>query len=109
VRGIQTTHYRVVIDLNKLVARGGPQAATYRQLISEINSSSLPMDVWLDSRNRVNQLQFQLTVPVVQGQPGKANVNLSLQLYDFGTPVSVTPPPADQVGILNLSTTTSTP
>jgi hypothetical protein len=109
VRGVETTHYRAVVDLNK-AAQANPQAApAYQKLISQIHTSTLPVDVWTDSTNRVNQMQIQIPVPVGQGQSGTANVNLSLQLFDFGVPVTVVAPPADQVGSLNIPTTTTTP
>jgi hypothetical protein len=109
VRGVQTTHYRAVIDLNK-AAQANPQAAAaYQKLISQIHTSTLPVDVWTDSSNRVNQMRIQIPVPVGQGQSGTANVDLTLQLFDFGVPVTVVAPPANQVGSLNLPTTTTTP
>jgi hypothetical protein len=39
---------------------------------------------------------------------GTANADLMLQLFDFGVPVSVAAPPADQVGTLNIPTATTT-
>jgi hypothetical protein len=109
VRGVQTTHYRAVVDLNK-AAQANPQAApAYQKLMSQIHTSTLPVDVWTDSSNRVNQLRIQIPVSEGQGQSGTANVNLTLQLFDFGVPVTVAAPPADQVGSLNLTTATTTP
>jgi hypothetical protein len=91
-------------------AQANPQAAgAYQKLTSQIHTSTLPVDVWTDSSNRVNQMRMQIPVPVGQGQSGTANVNLTLQLFDFGVPVTVIAPPADQVGSLNIPTTTTTP
>ena len=108
VRGVQTTHYRVVIDLNK-AAQANPQAAAqYQKLISETHTSTLPVDIWTDSSDRVNQMQLQIPVPASQGgSTAGGNVNLTLQLYDFGVPVTVAAPPADEIGTLNIPTTTT--
>jgi hypothetical protein len=108
IRGVQTTHYRAVIDLNK-AAQANPQAAAqYQKLTSQIHTSTLPVDVWTDSSNRVNQMRFQIPVPAgTGGSTAGGNVTLTLQLYDFGVPVTVVAPPADQVGTLNIPTTTT--
>jgi hypothetical protein len=110
VRGVPRTHYRAVIDLNK-AAQANPQAAAqYQKLVSQIHTSTLPVDVWTDSSNRVNQMRFQIPVPPAGGgSTTGGTVTLTLQLFDFGAPVTVTAPPADQVGQLNIPTTTATP
>jgi hypothetical protein len=109
IRGVQTTHYRVVVDLNKAAQASPKAAAGYQKIISELHTSTLPIDVWTDSSDRVNQMQFQIPVPANQGGAlAGGNVNFRMQLYDFGVPVTVAAPPADQVGTVNIPTTTTT-
>ena len=108
VRGVQTTHYRANVDLNK-AAQANPQAAPqYQKLIGQIHTSTIPVDVWTDASDRVNQMRFEIPVPAgTAGSAAGGTVTLTLQLFDFGVPVTVTAPPPDQVGTLNIPTTTT--
>jgi hypothetical protein len=108
VRGVQTTHYRAVIDLDKAAGVNPRAAAAYQKLISQIHTPTLPVDVWTDSSNRVNQMRIQIPVPAgTGGSAGGGTVTVTLQLFDFGVPVTVAAPPADQVGTLNIPATTT--
>ena len=46
-------------------------------------------DVWLDEQGRLRQL--------VGSASGQIPVTITYEFYDFGTPVTVTIPPSDQV------------
>lgn len=89
VRGEQTTHYAATVDVAKAAARLNPQAAAaFRQLMSSSGVSNFPLDIWVDSDNRVRQLASKL--------PGRGGTQLVVteQFYDFGTPVHIVAPPA---------------
>jgi hypothetical protein len=70
--------------------------------------SSLPVDVWVDGQGRVRKLQSRLDIPelsVIPPVPGPAQrveseatmLAWTVEFYDFGVPVHVEIPPADQV------------
>lgn len=94
VRGVQTTHYRVVADLNRYasMAPAGQQrqAAEQRAKLLErlTGSSTLPLEAWIDGQGHVRRvaLQFPICSPA-----GKVGTSISLEFFDFGpqTPVSV--------------------
>jgi LppX_LprAFG lipoprotein len=86
VRGVSTTHYRGTIDVAKL--KGG---ATLRRLTSQ---STIPVDVWVDADGYVRREQWKEQVDFGNA---KSNLALRLELFDFGTPVSVQAPPASDV------------
>ncbi|MDQ6876011.1 MAG: hypothetical protein M3042_13245 [Actinomycetota bacterium] len=89
IRGAQTTHYAATVDVSKATGRLDPQAAAaFRQLMSSAGVGKFPVDIWVDSDNRVRQVASKL--------PGKGGSELVVteQFYDFGTPVHVVPPPA---------------
>lgn len=98
IRGEQTTHYAATVDVAKATARLNPQAAAaFRQLMSSSGVSKFPVDIWVDSDNRVRQVTSKL--------PGKGGTQLVVteQFYDFGTPVHiVAPPAADTTDIATL-------
>lgn len=76
VRGVPTTHVRPWVD-----DPGLPDAA-----------AAGPVDVWVDDRLRLRKVQFVADSPERPSQ-----VTLRVELFDYGTPVKVTPPEADDV------------
>jgi hypothetical protein len=101
IRGARTQAYRVTIDLNKVAAQASPeQQKVFRGLVKANGSGTVSADVWLDSQHRVARERYVLAL-TTGGK--KTKITSTLDLYDFGSPVKVTPPPHSQV------TTTETP
>jgi len=98
VQGVSTTHYHAIINLQqvaKQVGRLSPAAkAGFQSLLKQTGSQNLPVDVWIDSSNMVRQERISYGSSTTSTP---VNLTLTLDLSDFGTPVSVTPPPASQV------------
>ena len=98
VRGTSSTHYHVIVDLDKALAKQPPAARaalskfikTYEQWTG---SHSLPMEVFIGG-GRVTRISFALDVCTAQG---KAHTAISMDLYDYGAQNVADPPPADQV------------
>ncbi|OON78059.1 hypothetical protein [Streptomyces tsukubensis] len=92
--GVRTTHYRVSVDVDKLVkdAPAG-QAKQLRQQLGD----KLPMDIWLDSEGRLRQETMKLDMKRPKGEtdgPAKASMTTTLRFSDFGTDVEVKAPSA---------------
>jgi hypothetical protein len=99
VRGTETTHYRATIDLAKALADAPPEARDgARDLLDRAGTPTIPVDVWLDAQNRVRKYTMQV-VGESNGSAGSA-VAVTYELYDFGAPVDVSAPPADEVADL---------
>lgn len=96
VRGVPTTAYRTTVDLAKAAAASKLTAAQLNQLESTIGQSSLPIEVWVDHNNLVRQVSYALTVHP-RKQAAAVHVDSTIDLYNFGAPVSVSAPPASQV------------
>jgi hypothetical protein len=97
VRGTDTTHYRATIDLRKVpnqVPR--EQRAEVRHAIDRLiqltGTRTYPMDVWVDGDDLVRRIRFAFDLKQLQSR-----LDMTLDLYDFGTDVDAEPPPADQV------------
>ena len=95
VRGVETTHYRAQVDLDKVADQAPAKLRkTFRTSIQSLErglgTHTLPVDVWVDGDNLVRRLQEHLSVA------GSGKVDFSVDFYDFGTPVSITPPPASE-------------
>jgi hypothetical protein len=92
IGGVATTHYQATIDLNKAAQRipDRKTADSVKQMFSAAGVSSFPIDVWIDRAGRVRRESFKFAAA------GTA-MSMTITFTAFGTPVDVTPPPADQV------------
>ncbi len=94
VRGVPTTHYTGVVDLQALGAKDPELKKQLDQLVEQSGISSVPVEVWIDDEGFVRRMKqtFEGNGPGLQ-----MNMTMTTELYDFGTDVSIDKPPADQV------------
>jgi hypothetical protein len=95
VGGVAVTRYHAVVDLKKALALKGVSEATAKRLIDAGAPTELPVDVWVGNDDGLVH-QFRMS------QAGQANGQsvttlTTMTLNDWGTPVAVQAPPADQV------------
>ena len=102
VRGVQTTRYEAVVDLEKEVAGQDAEAReAHDEMVEKLGASKFPVEVWLDDKNRVRRYAMDVTVPVPEDAPempegGKMQTSIVAEYYDFGTPVDVQAPLPDR-------------
>lgn len=98
VRGVDTTHYRATIDAAKiesmLPAEQRQGLGSLDGLLGQAGLGAIPIDVWLDSDQRVRKLELSLELG---SGSQKASASLTMELYDYGEPLDVSLPSADQV------------
>ncbi len=103
LRGEETTHYRTTIDAEAMIEGADESAREEARKLAEIlGDQSIPADVWLDEEGRMRKMSYsvdpskmKLSEPIPDEMAG-ARLEFTFELYDFGTPVDVTIPPADQ-------------
>jgi hypothetical protein len=105
VRGVDTTHYRLVIDLDKAV-RASPAAVrdAMQKLRNLYTVKTVPAEVWIDSHDRARRYKTTIDSSTIKlpcqtaiaSNPFTGTITTSYEVYDFGTVVDATPPPADQ-------------
>ena len=106
IDGTDTTHYRGTLDLEKAAelapaeVRTSVQAAV-DQAKQQFGSTTVPMDVWVDSDELIRRMRFAYPLPPEAGGSENSQLVLQMDLFDFGDPVEIEPPPADQVTDLN--------
>ncbi|HEX9531078.1 MAG TPA: hypothetical protein VF954_08060 [Acidimicrobiales bacterium] len=107
VRGVQTTHYKATTDVNRAAAQlPVAQQATTKQISDQFGITTIPVEVWIDAQGRARRVQITIVYSgahLPAGFPANAlpqRVESTAEFYDFGTPVSVTVPPADQAADL---------
>jgi hypothetical protein len=99
IRGEETTHYKATLDLRKAAEESGKDRASIDELIKQLGASTIPADIWIDEDGRMRRMRYEVDVKgaAAAQQGGQAKVAVGLELFEFGTEVKVTPPPADQV------------
>jgi LppX_LprAFG lipoprotein len=92
VEGVKTTHYQVTVDLERAAARAkGSERQALRRVISQSKLKTLPLEVWIDGKDYIRRVSYQEHA----GQQQAAHV--TMELHDFGAPVSIKPPPSESV------------
>ena len=99
IRGIETTHYTGTVDLKKVPATAPARSrAEVRKnvdrLISLTGQQTIPVEVWVDGNGYIRRETYTNKLPI---QNQKADVQSTLELFDFGTPVVAPVPPAEDV------------
>jgi hypothetical protein len=98
VRGSGTTHYRGTIDVKKALAGTGVAKQQAEATLGRTGLATVPFDAWIDDEGRLRKYLLTLDLPAsaaTQGQ--KVTSSTTVELYDFGTPVTVTAPAAASV------------
>ena len=95
IDGTQATHYHAVIDLDKYpqlfpAAQRSAAAQGVANMESVMGSHTLPMDVWIDSRQLVRRMSFAFN-ECVQNQ--HLTMSMTMNMSDYGQQ-AVPPPPA---------------
>lgn len=96
--GQSTTHYKITVDIDKMIAN--QTDPTMKQLLGMAEQQGLknyPVEVWLDSHGL--PVQTTIDMPAMSGAPGSGGVS-TVTYSNWGAPVTITAPPADQVGTM---------
>jgi hypothetical protein len=106
VRGVETTHSTAEIDLAKVVDRSDVPSALRDEIGKAAGDvGTVPVDIYIDGdgllRREKLEMGFGSFLSGAGGASGASGngsgVTMQLDLYDFGSPVEVEAPPADQV------------
>jgi hypothetical protein len=96
IDGEQTTHYAITVDAKKL-AGTMPSDDTQKQALSALGVTTIPFDVWVDSADLPVRVVTRIAYPDPTGGQSQ-EVAMTANYTHWGQPVSITAPPADQVG-----------
>jgi len=112
IHGITATHYRADVDLTKAAADAPAAVRPGVEQAAQAVGQTVPVDVWVDAQGRLVQLTTSVDPGKFQAPagtdlpgtdvPGAGPVAVTVDLWNFGMPVDVTAPPADQVSALPI-------
>lgn len=103
VRGVETTRYGTEVSLAKALGESPPaQRKTAKAALKMFGGlEKMPVDVYIDDAGRVRRMDMEYKLRTV-GVNFEAKIKL--ELFDFGTRVAFTRPPASQVTELSSLT-----
>ncbi|HEY3607621.1 MAG TPA: hypothetical protein VGL06_08980 [Pseudonocardiaceae bacterium] len=104
VDGTPTTHYTVLIDLDKAAEGQNTQAQNAVHVLEQqLGTHTIPAQVWLDGEGRLRKIAMRETLtgaatstPPTTTPNGNISFDFTATLSDFGVPVDITAPPANQ-------------
>jgi hypothetical protein len=97
--GVETTHYRAVVDVANAAKLPPAQRRALRQFLKGMDGHA-PVDVWIDGQGRVRResMNFDYGTGLQHAQ-----TSVTMNFTDFGAPVDVTvPAPAEVTDITSL-------
>lgn len=94
-RGVQTTHYKGAIDVQKALASSSGLAKDLLQKgFASSGLKTLPFDAYIDSAGRLRKYVQAVQLPGSAKTGGKPiDATTTVELFDFGTKVDVQVPP----------------
>ena len=96
VRGIETTHFRGVVDMRR-VANAYPELQdAVDAMIRQSGIDRMPVDVWVSADGLVRRMTMTYEDVRSRGAP-TTDMTMEMELYDFGAAVTIEEPPADEV------------
>lgn len=97
--GKETTHYTITVDVQKMADnQTDPAQKKAMQDIIAAGMKDFPVEVWVDEEDL--PVRFALQTPTPDGQGGMTTVKVQVDYSDWGKPVTVEAPPADQTAEL---------
>jgi hypothetical protein len=99
VDGVATTHYAINVDVRKMAASMA-SGDTEKQALGQLTATTIPFDIWVNSDNLPVRIVTQLAFsdPTTDTP---AEIALTANYTRWGQPVTITAPPAGQVGSLD--------
>ena len=99
LRGVETNHYAGEYDVKAALDQAqGPAKTILQTALVGSDIKQVPFDVYLDDRGRLVKFDQRIEVPASPQNSGQiVTSNLSVELFDFGSPVMVVVPGPETV------------
>ncbi len=95
VDGKKVKHYTITVNVQLMADnQSDPAARKAMQQAIDAGMKDFPVDVWVDGSGL--PMRFALSTPTPDGTGGMTAVKMQVDYSDWGKPVDITAPPADQ-------------
>ena len=98
VRGVSTTHYRAEVDLADAAGGNEQTRQAFETLRDQTGAETIDLEMWVDADGRVRRSIMDVPMENLGAVPGSdgARMKIEQEMYDFGDPVNVEAPPAEE-------------
>lgn len=97
LRGVNTTHYRAIVDGESLRASMTDEERAEFESQFGSGGASLPMEFWLDDDGLVRKFLIDLSEPGMIEDEDLLSAEVVFEMFDLGQPMGIEPPPADKI------------
>jgi hypothetical protein len=94
IRGVEATHYRLRVDLEKLIKQMPPSDRPEGNVESPWGQRFVPVEIWIDDDSRLRRITIRRAAKEENGTEAETT---TVELYDYGVEVDVQPPPAEEL------------
>jgi hypothetical protein len=97
VRGVDTVRYHATLDLGRAIAElPASQREALADGLEDLSATfgDLPVDVWVDAEGLVRRMEMVMDASEALDD---GRMTMRFELYDYGEPVEITVPPAEDV------------
>jgi outer membrane lipoprotein-sorting protein len=92
VGGVETTHYKVSVDIQRAADKATGSARTsLESVIAQTGLKKLPLDVWVDGNGYIRKVIYE------EHASRRQAAKVTMELHDFAGHTAIAPPPADSV------------
>lgn len=100
VRGTPTTHYKAVIDFDKVAAQSPPDARDAMEKNIEVikewlGTDTAPFETWIDEEGYMRRMKMAFSYE--SGPAAGTDMSMTMDMYDFGVEADIQVPPPSQV------------
>lgn len=97
IRGISTTHYRIMIDEQWAETLTDEEMGDLEEQ-GFSPDAEFPLELWVDDDGLVHRMSIVAEASQLEDAEGEfESMTMTFDFFDFGQPVTIEPPPADQV------------
>jgi hypothetical protein len=102
IRGIDTTHYLVTVDVAALQEKGDRETLEALELQGPIPTDELAVDFWIDDDGFTRKFAMDIDGADVEAPPGEGfeSMTVSFEMFAFNEPITVEPP--DPATVTNI-------
>jgi hypothetical protein len=101
VRGVDTTHYRVEVDLAEALAQvpESQRASVEASLeqLGDVGDGTMPIDVWIDADGLPRRLQMDMASAMAQLSDDELSMTMTMDFFGYGDDVAIEVPSPDEV------------
>ena len=99
IRGVDTTHYLVVFDMEELLANATPEERAEIEAQGPLPLDRLPMDLWVSDDGLVYKYVIELDGSEMDLPEDEAfeSMIMEFEMFDYDADIEIEVPPEDQV------------